>query len=59
MISEDGYMVGISAEHLTMVSDDITSSAFSPHYAGVSAQSIIGAVADMGLEIHIPFEDFE
>ena len=59
VISEDGYMVGISAEHLTMVSDDITSSAFSPHYAGVAAQSIIGAVADMGLGIHIPFEDFE
>ena len=59
VISEDGYLVGISAEHLTMESDDVWSSAFSPHYAGVAAQSIISAVADMGLDVQIPFEDFE
>lgn len=59
VISEDGYVVGISSEDLTMKSDDEKDSAFSPHYAGVPSHIILKAIADMGLDVEIPFEDFE
>ena len=59
VISEDGYVVGISSEDLTMKSDDKKDSAFSPHYAGVPSHIIVKAVADMGLDVEIPFEGFE
>ena len=59
VISEDGYVVGIASEDLTMESDDEKDSAFSPHYAGVPSHIILKAVADMGLDVEIPFEDFE
>ena len=58
VMSEDGYLVGISSEHLTVRSDD-EESAFSPHYAGIPAQVIIEAVSDMGLDVQVPFEDFD
>ena len=62
VILEDGYVVGISSispEDLTMKSDDEKDSAFSPHYAGVPSHIILKAIADMGLDVEIPFEDFE
>ena len=59
VISEDGYVVGISSEDLTEKSSDKKDSAFSPHYAGVPSQMIIKAIADMGLDVQLPFEDFE
>ena len=59
VISEDGYVVGISSEDLTVESDDEKDSAFSPHYAGVPSHIIVKAIADMGLDVEIPFEDFE
>ena len=59
VISEDGYVVGISSEYLTEKSSDKKDSAFSPHYAGVPSQMIIKAIVDMGLDVQLPFEDFE
>ena len=59
VISEEGYVVGISSEDLTMKSDDKKDSAFSPHYAGVPSHIIVKVVADMGLDVEIPFEGFE
>ena len=59
VISEEGYVVGISSEDLTIKSNDEKDSAFSPHYAGVPSHIILKAVADMGLDVEIPFEDFE
>ena len=59
VISEDGYVVGISSEDLTMKSDDEKDLAFSPHYAGVPSHIILKSIADMGLDVEIPFEDFE
>ena len=59
VISEDGYIVGISSEDLTMESSDKKDTAFSPHYAGVPSHVILKAVDDMGLGVQIPFENFE
>ena len=59
MISEEGYVVGIASEDLTMKSNNEKDSAFSPHYAGVPSHIIVKAIADMELDVEIPFEDFE
>ena len=54
VVSEDGYVVGISSEDLR--STDV---AFSPHYAGVPSHVIANAVEEMELEVKIPLEGFE
>ena len=59
VISEDGYVVGISSEDLTMKTCDRTGSSFSPHFAGVPSTAIAKAVTDMGIGIEIPLENFE
>ena len=53
VMSEDGYVVGISSVDLTL------SEPFSPHYAGVPAQRIVSAVREMGMDIEISFDALE
>ena len=59
ILSEEGYVVGICSESLTMHGDQESDSPFSPHYAGVPSQAIMNAVSEMGLEIPVPFEALE
>ena len=57
VMSDDGYMVGLSIVDATgrYDSDD----AFAPHYAGIPAQVVVGAVEDLGLGIELQFEQYE
>ena len=32
---------------------------FSPHFAGVPSQIIVKAIGELGVEVQIPFENFE
>ena len=59
ILTEDGYVVGISSRSLTMSGDQESDSPFSPHYAGVPSQVIMKAVSDMELDFEIPFEALE
>lgn len=54
VISNDGYIVGISSEDLSYKDN-----AFSPHYAGIPSDEIAKAVDDFGIGVQIPFERFE
>ena len=57
IISEDGYIIGIVSKDLTQ--KNIDQKGFSPHYAGVAAHVIIKVIESKGLNITIPFENFE
>ena len=57
VISEDGYVVGLSAMNAIGKYDN--EDAFSPHYAGIPAQVLVRAVADLDLGIQLPFESYE
>ncbi|MXW64533.1 MAG: trypsin-like peptidase domain-containing protein [Bacteroidetes bacterium SB0668_bin_1] len=57
IISEDGYIIGIVSKNLTQ--KNVDQKGFSPHYAGVPAQVIIKVIESKGLDITIPFENFE
>ena len=57
VLSEDGYVVGVAAEdHLgTYVSDE----PFSPHYAGIPAETVVTAVEELCPEIQLVVENLE
>ncbi|MCY4383627.1 MAG: serine protease [Nitrospinae bacterium] len=57
VMSEDGYVVGLSIVDATGQYDQ--NDAFSPHYAGIPAQVVVGAVEDLGLGIQLPYEHLE
>ncbi|MYB75742.1 MAG: trypsin-like peptidase domain-containing protein [Chloroflexi bacterium] len=57
VMSEDGYVVGLSIVDATGQYDP--SDAFSPHYAGIPAQVVVGAVEDLGLGIQLPYLNLE
>ena len=56
IISEDGYVVGIS----TILTDGRYADVdvFAPHYAGIPAHVVANSVAELNLDIEIPFEMF-
>lgn len=55
IISSDGHVVGIAMQNL---SQDDRDNAFSPHYAGIPSDEIAGVLDDLGIDVQIPFEDF-
>ena len=57
VLSEDGYVVGVAAEdHIgAYVSDE----PFSPHYAGIPAETVVTAVEELGPEIQLVVENLE
>ena len=56
IISADGYFVGLASKDLTMNAEKDW---FAPHYAGVDAVTVLTSVAEMGLDINLPFEGVE
>jgi S1-C subfamily serine protease len=54
VISSDGHVVGITMQDLTEQGNP-----YSPHYAGIPSQEIASAINDFGLDVQIPFEEFE
>lgn len=57
VVSDDGYIVGLSIVDST--AEYQAGGAFSPHYAGIPGQVVVGAVASMGLGLQLPFEEYE
>ena len=56
-MSGEGYIVGLSAVLTTgQYGKD---EAFSPHYAGISAQVVVEAVKDLCVGFQLPFENYE
>ena len=56
VMSEDGYVVGLSI--VDAIGEYVDENAFSPHYAGIPAPVLVKAVDDIGLGIHLPFENY-
>ena len=57
VMSGEGYIVGLSAVLTTgQYGQD---EAFSPHYAGISAQVVVEAVKDLCVGFQLPFENYE
>ena len=57
VVSEDGYVVGLSTVDTT--AEYHLDVPFSPHYAGIPAQIVVSAVKSLGLDITLPFEEYE
>ena len=55
IISSDGHVIGITMQNLLQ---DDRENAFSPHYAGIPSDEIAGVLDDLGIDVQIPFEDF-
>ena len=58
VMSEDGYVVGLSIVNAIGQYDD-TEDAFFPHHAGIPAQVIVKAMEDLSLDMRLPFENYE
>lgn len=56
IVSRDGYLVGMATRDLTVEREG---SVFAPHYAGVDAITIVGALADLGIDVRTAFEPVE
>ena len=56
IISQDGYLVGIASKDLSVERGE---AAFSPHYAGVDAITIVEVLTEMGLDMRKSFENLE
>ncbi|MDE0030590.1 MAG: serine protease [Deltaproteobacteria bacterium] len=57
VMSDDGYIAGLSIVDATGQYQQ--NDAFSPHYAGIPAQVVVKAVADLDLGIQLPIENYE
>ena len=57
VVSEDGYIVGLSIVDAT--AEYHQDGLFSPHYAGIPSRVVVSAVGSLGLDIELPFEEYE
>ena len=57
VVSADSYIVGLSMVDAT--AEYQQAETFSPHYAGIPSQVVVSAVESSGLDIELPFEEYE
>lgn len=59
IMSEDGYLVGMTSRDLTGEYKDGVARGFAPHYAAVPSQVVVRAIRELGFELGVPFVNLE
>ena len=59
VVSDDGYVVGMSAIQFNMENNKYDDGVFQPHHAGIGARLIVDLVADIAPNVRVPFEERE